>query len=149
MLITLLVVGLSAGLIYYVVRQRSGGWPLGLRRRVKENQAKREAVRSQNPELFAAISDAMFRIDPIGINFEENKDEYDPEAGTVIPRLPACTSEDDVTSVLHQEFQHWFGQAGDRQKYVELGKEVWAIWRARAQQGVPADVARPAGERRG
>ncbi|MBC3767461.1 hypothetical protein H8B19_16405 [Neptunicella marina] len=72
----------------------------------------------------------MFKHDPIGINFEDNTDEYDPEAGTVIPRLPSCKSADDVVTVLHEEFNYWFGAdtAGNRSRYKELGTEIWSIW---------------------
>jgi hypothetical protein len=47
----------------------------------------------------------MFLRDPIGINFKTNTDEYDAEAGTVIPRLEKCSSSDDVAIVVHEEFK--------------------------------------------
>jgi len=40
------------------------------------------------PALFAAITAVLFRHDPIGINFEINTDEYDPEAGTILHGWP-------------------------------------------------------------
>ena len=38
-------------------------------------------------ELFAELRECFFKHDPIGINRESNQDEYDPEVGTIIPRL--------------------------------------------------------------
>ena len=91
----------------------------------------RELVRKSDPKLFAAVSNAMFQRDPIRISFQTNTDEYDPEAGTVIPRLKDCSSSEDVATVLHQEFLRWFGveTAGDRTRYVELSKDIWALWK--------------------
>ncbi len=75
----------------------------------------------------------MFRHDPIGINFGSNADEYEAEAGTVIPRLSACASVDDVANVLHEEFIRWFGAdtAGDRARYAPLAQEIWRLWQAK------------------
>jgi hypothetical protein len=98
---------------------------------LKQQRIAREQTRNENPRLFAAVSDAMLLRDPIGINFGTNTDEYDPEAGTVIPRLKDCSSSEDVTTVLHQEFVSWFGAetAGERIRYAELAKDIWALWK--------------------
>jgi hypothetical protein len=98
--------------------------------RVNRDRAARESVRRQDPQFFEAVSNLMFLRDPIGIKFETNTDEYDPEAGTIIPRLERCASSDDVVVVLHEEFTQWFGveTAGDRSLYVELAKDIWILW---------------------
>ena len=59
--------------------------------------------------------------------------EYDAEAGTVIPRLQECHSSADVATVLHEEFERWFGEetAGPRDRYLELAAEIWACWTTR------------------
>ncbi len=108
----------------------SDEWPPEVVERVTRDREAREAVRQGQPTLFAAVSEAMFRHDPIGINFEDNTDEYDGEAGTVIPRLTACSSVSDAESVLHEEFVRWFGEdtAGDRARYAALAAEVWRLW---------------------
>lgn len=97
---------------------------------MKQIQLARKSVRRQNPELFEAVSSLMFQHDAIGINFTTNTDEYEPEAGTVIPRLASCSSVDDVMTVLHEEFVRWFGSeiAGELQRYSELANDIWALW---------------------
>lgn len=79
----------------------------------------------------------MFRCDPIGINFGTNTDEYDAEAGTVIPRLSTCTSAEDVEKVLREEFSRWFGaDITGRAQFTTLAKEVWKLWtESRAEPG--------------
>jgi len=117
-------------------------WPPEVVERVARDRAARDAVRQSQPGLFAAVSEAMFRHDPIGINFGSNTDEYDAEAGTVIPRLSACSSASDAGLVLHEEFVRWFGAdtAGDHVRYAALAAEVWRLWTARrAEPGAAAD----------
>ncbi len=97
---------------------------------IEEKKLQRQNLISKNPKPFNQVSSAMLKHDPIGINFETNIDEYDPEAGRVISRLPNCHSADDVITTVHEEFVHWFGKstAGPRSRYVDVGKEIWSIW---------------------
>jgi len=72
----------------------------------------------------------LFRHDPMGINFEDNTDEYDPEVGTILPRLRDCRSPEQVRRVTHEEFLRWFGGGvGDEQKYGAIAQEIWDAWR--------------------
>lgn len=105
------------------------GFPPELVERLDKERKSRQEVQSSDPEFFAAVSQLMFKHDPISINFGDNTDEYDAEAGTVIPRLKTCTSADDVTTVVHEEFVRWFGEetAGERSRYTSLAKDIWAL----------------------
>jgi hypothetical protein len=86
-------------------------------------------VASSRPELYSRMVLLFFIHDPLGINLDENTDEYELEVRTVIPRLPSTTGPDDVLQVLHEEFTHWFGSsAGPREKYVCLAKDKWQLW---------------------
>jgi hypothetical protein len=100
----------------------SDNWPPELVGRVARDRAARKAVRQRRSKLFAAVSEAMFHHDPIGINFGGNSDEYDAEAGTVIHRLVDCESTEDVERILHEEFVIWFSaeNAGAQAGYTEL-----------------------------
>ena len=75
-------------------------------RRMRPSE-QREAIKRRKREyvaLFVSISEALFKADPIGINFDTNTDEYEPEAGTIIPHLRSATSEADVQSIVYEEF---------------------------------------------
>jgi hypothetical protein len=75
----------------------------------------------------------LFSHDPIGINFgdTDNPDEYEPETGTILPRLAACTSSDEVLQVVHQEFVRWFDldTAGPPERYAQVALDLWQLWR--------------------
>lgn len=96
--------------------------------------AERKRLKAEYGELFDRVAEILFRHDPIGINFETNTDEYEPEARTILPRLRTCNNSDDVVTVAHEEFQHWFGadEAGDKERYRALGEEIWNLWNKRA-----------------
>ncbi len=90
----------------------------------------RKQLRKQYSNLFDQVQALLFHHDPIGINFETNTDEYDPEVGTILPRLRSCTCAQDVCRVAHEEFVRWFGDdAGPRERYSKIGAEIWDLYR--------------------
>ncbi len=97
---------------------------------------RRKQLRQEYGQLFDAVSAAFYRHDPIGINFDDNADEYDLEAETVLPKLRACKSEADVLQVVHSEFVRWFDAdtAGPLSAYVAIAGDVWRLWQAHLEQ---------------
>ena len=142
--ITLLVLVVVVAVIVlgrrFAVKKDNGlqdDWPPELKAKLEASQAKRAEVKAKHPQLFQKLRESLFKHDPIGINFESNTDEYDPEAGTIIPRLSECASEADVLEVVYQEFISWFGAdtAGPKSRYESVAADVWKIWRE-ARPGV-------------
>jgi hypothetical protein len=91
----------------------------------------RRRLRAESGNLFDDVAALLFRHDPVGINFDKNTDEYEPEAGTILPRLRYCESERDVRRVLHEEFVRWFdaGTAGPEERYTDVASEIWHLWK--------------------
>jgi hypothetical protein len=111
--------------------------PAALRRRRKWNIAKRQVAlaRSSRRELLVGsedlvrdVSSLLFDDDPMGINFEENSDEYDPEAETIVIRLQQLDrdwlTDQAVTRIVHEEFRRWFGEAGPESRYAKVASEI-------------------------
>lgn len=90
----------------------------------------REEVILVYGKLFFDIRDALFQADPIGINFATNTDEYDPEAGTIIPPLQTANSLDDVHTIVYEEFLNWFGEmsARGKERYELVSEKIWELW---------------------
>ncbi len=90
----------------------------------------RRRLRAEYGKLFDSVAALLYRHDPIGINFEDNTDEYETEAGTILPKLTTCHSADDVLQVVHTEFVRWFdrGIAGPPARYREIASELWQLW---------------------
>ncbi len=87
-----------------------------------------KALKAQYKKLFASISEILLKADPIGIGYVP--DEYDLEAGTILPRLPSAQSADDVQTILYEEFCDWFGPAtaGSREVYAVPAAAIWELW---------------------
>lgn len=96
----------------------------------QQMQAKRDALKKRYLGLYDRVTSILFRVDPMGINFEDNTDEYDPETDTILPRLPNCTSLDDVRKVVSEEFERWFDSdmvnTGNRKHFDEIASAIWS-----------------------
>lgn len=89
----------------------------------------RERLTVEYPALYSSVLAALFADDPIGIKFGTNTDEYEPEVGTILPRLKGCHSAEDVQNVVYEEFARWFGaSAGSRGHYRDVAAKIWRLW---------------------
>jgi hypothetical protein len=93
----------------------------------------RRHLKKEYGDLFESVANLLFDADPIGINFEDNTDEYHPEVGTILPRLHSCRCADDVLRVTYEEFTRWFGAgtAGSAESYRQIASETWRLWSTR------------------
>jgi hypothetical protein len=80
--------------------------------------------------MFAELSAILFRHDLVGINFESNTDEYDPEAGTILPRLRPGMTTEEVAGIVREEFIQWFGTEAPRtaERYLPVAGEIRAAY---------------------
>ena len=58
---------------------------------------------------YESISALLFEIDPMGINFKTNTDEYEPEVNTILPRVKDLKERKEIELVVREEFERWFG----------------------------------------
>lgn len=63
---------------------------------LEENWQKRAELKRAYEAAFVRLNDILFHEDPIDINYEVNPDEYEPEVGTILPRLFCANSVEDV-----------------------------------------------------
>lgn len=92
-----------------------------------EIRRERAALRAEYGELYDWLARALYEDDPIGINFGQGADEYEPEVGTILPRLAACSNAADVQAVMHEEFCRWFDPqlAGPLERYAAVATSLW------------------------
>lgn len=93
-------------------------------------ERERSELRRRYGHLFDKVSSILFEADLKGINFETNIDEYEPEVGTILPRLTSAKSVDDVVLIVHAEFCKWFGddEVGSVSDYSEVAEQIWREW---------------------
>jgi hypothetical protein len=97
----------------------------------------RKRLKERYHLLYDEVLDILFQHDPIGINFETNADEYEPEVGTILPRLKEAASPNDLRRIIREEFTRWFngeGIAGPEAKYDKIAQEVWAAYQRHNQE---------------
>ena len=66
----------------------------------EESEAERNRLKAAYGSLYESVLEALFRHDPICINYGNNTDEYEPEVGTILPRLETCRSPEEEPGEL-------------------------------------------------
>ena len=96
---------------------------------MRADELTRERALVGQEELVTQVEKLLFRHDPIGINFEENTDEYRIEAQTIVMRLPEAADVDDLRRITHEEFVRWFDAqiAGPPERYRVVAREIWTL----------------------
>ncbi|HXT42204.1 MAG TPA: hypothetical protein VN887_19510 [Candidatus Angelobacter sp.] len=99
------------------------------------HRQRRKDLSASYQQALNEISAILFRHDPIGINFEDNTDEYDPEAGSVLSRMSDNLSLEQTTTIVHEEFVRWFGRetADPRERYAAVAPQILAAYQKFAE----------------
>jgi hypothetical protein len=91
--------------------------------------------------LVAAVKVALDSADPIGLlEIGAPADEYEPEVGTIVPRVAKAADATEVHRIIHEEFGRWFGvdTAGPLTTYEAPAREIWqAVLSFRARSKKP------------
>src|SRR5262249_34347472 len=90
----------------------------------------RAALRRTYGPLFGRVVTILYEEDPVGLRpCGVPKDEYVPEAGTILPRLSNANSVQDVEDIVYQEFCRWFAlSAGTQEHYRTSAARIWEAW---------------------
>lgn len=89
----------------------------------------RRTLKQQYAGLFDDLAAFLFEQDPAGINYEINPDEYEPEVGTILPRVLGAESPADIIPILREEFERWFGSGNgiENATYDDLAEGIFTI----------------------
>jgi len=96
-------------------------------RRSDEIAKERAELRKRYKHAYDRLAAALYEEDPIGINFGDNSDEYEPEVGSILPHLASCRGLGDIQTMVHREFCAWFGPetAGSAKKYARIASRIY------------------------
>jgi len=86
----------------------------------------RAEIKALYRELYSEVEEILFKIDTMGINFEDNTDEYDPEVDTILPRLKYAKSEEDVHEIVYEEYVRWFEESVGNKNHERYKKAARA-----------------------
>ena len=95
--------------------------------KAKRKLKKQSIFREKNKVECETISKLLFEKDPIGINYENNTDEYDSEAVMIFQKLNKCRSVEDVKTLVYQVFVGQFDKeiAGPIEHYADIAEELY------------------------
>ena len=91
---------------------------------------RRQQLRASYEGLYDELAAILFRHDPIGINFGDNTDEYEPEVARILPRLREIGSVGELRRIVHEVFVEMFDPdiAGPESRYESIAQDVWQTW---------------------
>ena len=81
-------------------------------------------------ELFDKVSDILFEYDPVGLNFETNVGEYEPETRTIIPLINEARDINHLSELVRGVFVQMFeGVDIDRKEgiYAKIAARIWEV----------------------
>jgi hypothetical protein len=97
---------------------------------VKQNPifGDKDSARERFEALVAAVTRAIAEADPMSLlEFGAPSDEYGPEVSSITPRVATAASSDEVRSILHEEFERWFGvdSVGPAETFDAPAQAIW------------------------
>src|SRR3569833_3633518 len=98
----------------------------------REQIAARKRMQEQYPEPFQWLADLLARHDPMGlIEMGAPEDEYEPEVGTILPRLFGLQQDERVDpelirDIVVEEFARWIspGRIGRSERHNANAREL-------------------------
>lgn len=93
---------------------------------------RRRGLKRSYGRLYAEVATILFEHDPVGINFETNADEYEPEVDAILPRLTTARGAQDVRRIVFEEFVRLFSpdEVGDESRFTALAEAIWTAYQA-------------------
>lgn len=88
---------------------------------------KKYYYRENHPDLFLKVRQIINDIDPKGLIDFCGPEEYDMEVEDVLTKLNDCNSSDETYKMVVAVFTHWFGDPGDLDMYINVGRKVFEL----------------------
>lgn len=92
--------------------------------------AARSILKRRYGALFAGVTRILYEEDPMFLaSGGAPRDEYEIEAGTIIPRLREAQSQGDAERIIEEEFERWFSTRIDA---GAAAARIWRLWEGEA-----------------
>ena len=88
----------------------------------------RYQLKGKYKKLYYCINGILFENDLMGIDPTDD-DEYELEAGTILPGLNEAETAEEVHRIVCETFDHSFGGASyNTERCEDAAKEIWVAW---------------------
>lgn len=97
-----------------------------------EIEARRQhrVLEKEYGSFYRAVSDILFRHNPMDLDGKRNTGEYDPEINALLTRLPEAQDAQGLHSLLYDVFRTDFGaeHCGEKEDYEAAAFEIWKAY---------------------
>jgi hypothetical protein len=103
----------------------------------EQSHFRRQRVKAKYGNVYNEVAAILYQHDPVTLRGAgAPRDEYEPEVGTILPRLTEARSVDDAHRIIHEEFVRWFdgALAGPATDYAQIADDVWTAWKRHVSQ---------------
>ncbi len=94
----------------------------------RPSDAERKHLIKEYKTLVDGVTSILFRMDPVGIAFENpHKDEYAAEAAMIARFLPEAKDSEHLEKAVRDVFVRQFGEPipGPTAQYSDIASEIW------------------------
>ena len=95
-----------------------------------EARQQRRTLQKEYGSFYRAVSDILFRHNPMELDGKRNTGEYDPEIDALLSRLQEAEHLNALHDLLFEVFRIDFGEesCGDREHYQAAASEIWKAY---------------------
>lgn len=95
-----------------------------------EARQQHRTLQKEYGSFYRAVSDILFRHNPMDLDGKRNTGEYDPEIDALLTRIQEPEHLKALHDLLFEVFRTDFGEGncGDRQRYETAAAEIWKAY---------------------
>jgi hypothetical protein len=95
-----------------------------------EDRQQRRMLQKEYGNFYRAVSDILFRHDPMELGGKRNTGDYNPEIDVLLSRIREAQDLDGLQGLLFEIFRTDFGEenSGTREHYHGAASEIWKAY---------------------
>ena len=95
-----------------------------------EARQQRRTLQKEYGSFYRAVSDILFRHNPMELDGKRNTGEYDPEIDALLARIQEADHLNALHGLLFEVFKNDFGEenCGSRERYETAASEIWKAY---------------------
>jgi hypothetical protein len=98
-----------------------------------EARQQRRILQKEHGSFYRAVSDILFRHNPLELDGKRNTGEYDAEIDALLSRIYEAQDLNALQDLLFEVFRTAFGEenCGGRERYEAAAREIWKAYASR------------------
>ena len=96
----------------------------------REDGQRHRSLQKEYGSFYRAVSDILFRHNPMDLDSRHNTGEYNPEVDVLLSRIREAEHLSALQALLFEIFQNDFGveNCGSREGYADAASEIWKAY---------------------